>query len=131
MELALEPDMYSPSIDGIGKYVDEGSNTFPLRCPCGSRKDQIYKTRPSFTAHCKTKFHSRWIERLNNNRTNHLTESIKSTETVKQQHILIAERDKEIRRQALVIEHLTDELLRLKDLSLAPPPEDLLDFGLY
>jgi hypothetical protein len=130
MELALEPDMYSPSIDEAGKYVDEHTTTFPLRCPCGSRKDQIYKTRGSFTTHCKTKFHTKWIERLNNNRTNHLTESIKLSETVKQQHILIFERDKEIRRQTLVIQHLTDELLRLKDLSTSPPPEDLLDFGL-
>lgn len=130
MELALEPDMYSPSIDEAGKYVDEHITTFPLRCPCGSRKDQIYKTRGSFTAHCKTKFHTKWIERLNNNRMNHLTESIKLSETVKQQHILISERDKEIRRQTLVIQHLTDELLRLKDLSTSHPPEDLLDFGL-
>ena len=59
MELALEPDMYSPSIDDAGKYVDEHTTTFPLRCPCGSRKDQIYKTRGVL----------QHIERLNSTRS--------------------------------------------------------------
>jgi hypothetical protein len=127
MELVLEPDIYSPSVDDTGKYIDDNCKTFPIRCPCGSRKDKVYRTRCGFNIHCKTQHHVKWLELLNNNRSNHLSDSIKSTETIKQQHILIAERDKEIRRQAIVIEHLTDEFIRLKDISLAKPPVDLID----
>jgi len=61
MELVVEPDIYMPSIDELGNYVDKiPSCKKGLTCPCGSRKDKVYE-RPlcfqisSFTSSNKQK----------------------------------------------------------------------------
>jgi hypothetical protein len=65
MELTVEPDMYAPSIDPAGNYVDKipPFNTIKkgLRCPCGSRKDKIYETHKIFSSHINTKIHQKSI----------------------------------------------------------------------
>ena len=63
MELATEPDIYSPNIDNNGDYIDKvpSFNTNALangiRCPCGTRKDKIYTSTSMFSSHIKTKTH--------------------------------------------------------------------------
>jgi hypothetical protein len=45
MELIVEPDIYQPSIDEAGNYIDKIPCTLKtngLSCPCGSRKDKTY-----------------------------------------------------------------------------------------
>ena len=49
MELVVESDIYSPSVDDKGNYVDKipSFNIIKngLRCPCGTRKDKTYDCR--------------------------------------------------------------------------------------
>jgi hypothetical protein len=55
MELAVESDIYSPSIDDKGNYVDRipSFNNIKngLRCPCGTRKDKTYDCTTYFSNH--------------------------------------------------------------------------------
>ena len=71
MELATQPDIYIPSIDENGNYIDKTPSFNNLkngiRCPCGSRKDKTYDGISNFNAHIKTKIHKKWIEELNLN----------------------------------------------------------------
>jgi len=52
MELALEPDMYAPSINESGNYVDKVPSFHVVKkglyCLCGSRKDKLYDNYNSF-----------------------------------------------------------------------------------
>ena len=72
MELILEPDFYSPSIDDQGNYIDKIPSFHIIKkglyCPCGARKDKIYETYSIFSSHCKTKMHQKWIAHLNQNK---------------------------------------------------------------
>lgn len=56
MEIVVEPDIYMPSIDEQGNYIDRVC-VFKkgLTCMCGSRKDKVYETQSMFSAHVKTK----------------------------------------------------------------------------
>lgn len=95
MELATEPDMYSPNIDDNGNYVDKipsfNSNALAngLRCPCGTRKDKVYLSAPLFAAHCKTKTHEKWVQDLNTNKSNFFTENQKLRDVVQAQKNLM------------------------------------------
>jgi hypothetical protein len=59
MELVTELDIYSPSIDEIGNYVDKIPSFITIkhgiRCPCGSRKNKVYETHGIFSNHVKSK----------------------------------------------------------------------------
>lgn len=95
MELATEPDMYSPNIDDNGNYLDKipsfNSNALAngLRCPCGTRKDKVYLSAPLFAAHCKTKTHEKWVQDLNTNKSNFFTENQKLRDVVQAQKNLM------------------------------------------
>ena len=79
MELVVEPDIYSPSIDDKGNYIDRipSFNIIKkgLLCPCGARKDKIYETHTVFASHIKTKIHQSWLVTLNFNKTNYFIEN--------------------------------------------------------
>lgn len=100
MDLALESDIYEPTIDNECNYIDyiPPSSKFKngLRCPCGARKDHIFDSRQSFAGHIKTKTHAKWLIDLNNNKTNYYTECEKLKDVVNSQKIIIAQKDKEI-----------------------------------
>jgi hypothetical protein len=91
MELALEPDMYSPSVDNLGKYIDNvpsfSLHKGGLLCPCGSRKDKYYKTHNTFLQHTKTKIHQKWLNDLNLNKSNYYIENITIKETLHNQQL--------------------------------------------
>ena len=93
MDLVVEPDIYIPSIDETGRYVDKIPVLFKkgIQCPCGSRKEKIYETKQKFKEHIKTKAHQLWLDDLNINRSNHLIEATQLKETVKNQQIIIAQ----------------------------------------
>jgi hypothetical protein len=65
MNLSLDSDIYEPNIDDKGNYADylpqSSKFTNGLRCPCGARKDHIFDSRNSFSAHIRTKTHQKWI----------------------------------------------------------------------
>ena len=114
MDLTIETDIYEPNIDDNGDYSDylPSSSKFKhgLRCPCGSRKEHIFDTRPSFAGHIKTKTHIKWLTDLNANKMNYFTENAKLTETINNQKLIIARLQRENDENINLIVHLTKKI---------------------
>ena len=68
MELATQADIYEPSINNSGNYIDKIPSFKLLKdgiqCPCGTRKDKKFDSKSTFTAHTKTQTHIKWLENL-------------------------------------------------------------------
>ena len=114
MELVTEPDIYSPSIDDKGSYIDKVPPFNYIKkglvCPCGSRKDKVYESHSVFVTHTKTKAHQKWIESLNLNRSNFYVELEKSKEVISSQRLIIAKLEKDINNKIMTIDYLTQQL---------------------
>jgi hypothetical protein len=125
MELVIEPDMYEPSIDEQGNYVDKMPSFHIIKkgisCPCGSRKGKTYETVANFSNHIKTKHHEKWLTSLNLNKTNYYVENIRLKETIENQKLIIAKMEKEIINRNQTIYCLMQE-------KTAPIVDDLLLF---
>ena len=117
MELVVEPDVYSPSVDNDGNYIDKipAFNTIKkgLICQCGSRKDKFYDSHSSFSAHIKTKIHQKWLDGLNTNKINYFVENEKLMQTIQNQRLIIAQLDKDVQNKLLTIDYLTKQLLHV------------------
>lgn len=119
MELATEPDTYSPNIDDKGNYVDRvpsfNTNALAngLRCPCGTRKDAIYTSRSMFSSHIKTKTHEKWLQDLNTNKANFYIENQKLKDLVQSQKIMIGKMEVEISNKIMTIDYLTQQLTKM------------------
>ena len=110
MELVVEPDIYTPSIDATGNYIDKipiFSKNEGIHCPC-SRKDKIY----NFSQHIKTKCHQSWLKTINLNRMNYLTENIELRHTVSNQKLIIARMEKELNVKMMTIDCLSQQLVK-------------------
>ncbi len=136
MDLALEPEIYAPSIDDKGNYIDKIPSFTNIkngiRCPCGSRKDKSYDCVAYFSSHIKTKTHQKWITDLNNNKTNYYTENIQLKDLINSQKQIIGnlEREKaQIQREnnenIKLIAYLTKKSIQSENPSMSI---DLLDF---
>jgi inner membrane protein involved in colicin E2 resistance len=114
MDLITEPDIYSPSMDDLGNYIDKVPSflmmTNGIRCPCGSRKDFIYNTRATFANHIKTKMHLKWLADVNCNKSNYMSENEKLKETINNQRLIISKMEKELHSKILTIDYLTQQL---------------------
>jgi hypothetical protein len=123
MELVTEPDTYSPNIDEKGNYIDKVPSFHTsalangLRCPCGTRKDKVYTSHSTFTAHIKTKTHEKWLQELNTNKANFYVESQKLRDVVQSQKIMIGKMEIEISNKNMTIDYLTQQLVALNSLS--------------
>ena len=110
MDLAIDSDIYEPLMDEKNNYIDylPPSSKFKngLRCPCGTRKEHVFDNRQSFTIHCKTKTHQKWLLDINNNKLNYFSENIKLNETIASQKIIIAKLQREKDEQNELIVHL-------------------------
>ena len=110
MDLAIEPEFYEPVIDENSNYSDylPPSSKFKhgLQCPCGSRKEHVFDNRQSFSAHIKTKTHSKWLIDLNNNKMNYFTENLKLNDIVSNQKMIIAKLQRENEENIKLIIHL-------------------------
>ncbi len=119
MELATEPDTYSPNIDDKGNYIDKvpsfHTNALAngLRCPCGTRKDKVYTSHAMFTAHIKTKTHEKWLQDLNTNRANFYIENQKLKDIVHSQKIMIGKLELELTNKNMTIDYLTQQLVKI------------------
>ena len=117
MELTTQPDIYSPSLDNCGNYIDSipsfNIHKSGLYCPCGTRKDKIYDTNSKFAVHIKTKKHQRWLEELNLNKANFYIENIKNTEIIKSQKIIIGNLEKDSTNKSMTITILTNQICSL------------------
>jgi hypothetical protein len=129
MDLAVEPDIYEPSIDEAGNYSDylppSSKFKYGLRCSCGSRKEHVFDTRISFSSHIKTKTHIKWLSDLNANKMNYFTENIKLNEIISNQKLVIARLQRENNENIKMIAHLTKKIEMKEHSHLAP---DLLTF---
>jgi len=129
MELIAEPDIYSPSIDEKGNYVDKAPSFHIIKkglmCPCGARKDKVYETSSVFYAHCKTKMHQKWLAHLNQNKLNYYVENESLKKTVENQRIIIAKLEKDLQNKLVIIDFLNQQQLINKN---SASVTNLLDF---
>jgi hypothetical protein len=114
MDLIVEPDLYEPSIDDKGNYIDKipSFNRYKkgLLCPCGARKDKVYETHSVFSTHIKSKIHQKWLEQLNLNRANYYVENEKLKTTIQNQRLIIAKLEKDLQNKLLTIDCLTQQI---------------------
>lgn len=126
MELVTEPDLYMPSIDNIGNYIDKipsfNNLKHGIRCPCGSRKDKTYDTYGVFSTHIKTKSHQKWLSNLNLNKSNYYIENENLKTTLHNQRLIIAKLEKEVQNKLMTIDYLTKQLVNNNN------PIDLMNF---
>ncbi len=138
LNLVEEPDFYSPSINDKGDYVDKiPSFTYinkGLKCPCGSRKGKVYETYNEFSRHIKTKCHEKWIEDLNMNKMNHISQNTKLNDLVDNQKIIIAKLQKEVDELKIYNKNLKSDIFEYqKEIDIYKNKnnniiENLLDF---
>lgn len=134
MDLALESDIYQPSINADGNYVDylPPSSKFAsgMRCPCGARKEHVFNTHQAFAIHCKSKTHQKWIEHMNSCKFNYAVECTRLKDTVASQKLVIARLEKELSLKIRTIDYLSQQLM-VKDTTHVPSSithTDLLTF---
>lgn len=127
MALIIDPDTYSPSIGADGQYIDQIPSAphfrNGMRCPC-ARIDKVFSTRPSFVIHAKSATHQRWLQNLNANRANHLTELEEAKRLINQQRRIIAQLEHEVSGLTVAIQSLT----RQQAMNQHNPEVDLLTF---
>jgi len=111
MELTLEPEVYSPSIDETGNYIDKiPTITTGIKCPCNSRPGKVYETRSIFVGHIKTKAHQNWLSTINLNKANYYIENQSLKTTLQNQRLIIAKLEKDIQHKIMTIDYLTNQL---------------------
>jgi len=119
MDLTLEPEYYSASVDNNCSYIDIipsfGKIKNGIRCLCGSRKDKIFNNHASFSAHCKTLCHRNWLISLNTNKQNYYKECEDMKITIMNQKLIIARFERDIIGRNNTIEQLTHHNLMLKE----------------
>ncbi len=129
MDLAVDSDIYEPTIDENGNYLDylppSGKFKNGLRCSCGTRREHVFDTRQSFSLHIKTKTHQKWLLDLNSNKLNYFTENIKLNETINNQKLIIAKLQRENDENIKFITHLTKKIEMKDNPNIVP---DLLTF---
>jgi predicted RNase H-like nuclease (RuvC/YqgF family) len=128
MDITLTPDIYTPSVDENGNYID----MIPfikngLFCPCGSRKDKTYENSSKFSAHIKTKIHQKWLLVLNQNKANYYIEMIKNKEIIENQQKIIAQLEHNLQKKKLTIDYLTEQLTNKTNQQISNV--DLLDIN--
>jgi hypothetical protein len=114
MEIATEPDIYSPCTDNLGNYIDQMPNFTQLptgiRCPCGGRKDR-YEKLGAFKNHTKTAIHQKWLDHLTANKTNYYKENEEYKSTIHTQKIIIARLEQELLVKSRTIDYLSSQLI--------------------
>lgn len=126
MEITVEAELYTPSIDEKGSYIDKiPPIRYGLRCPCGSRRDKVYDTRAIFTSHIKSKCHQNWLDTLNTNRTNYYAENEVQKTLIENQRSIIQKQAIELKIKDVTINFLTTQLQERTNIS---ENLNLLDF---
>jgi hypothetical protein len=103
-DLATVAELYVPTMDDNGNYVD---GIIPkinggIRCSCGSKT--VFMTKSTFKIHSNTQIHKNWIESLNTNRANYYVETLKQKEIIENQKLIIQQQSKKIQIKNYVIQ---------------------------
>jgi hypothetical protein len=129
--LVLEPELYQPSQNTDGQYLDYLPPTYSfkngLKCPCGARKSHVFETRYNFNIHIKSKTHQKWLSDLNMNKTSHMTECESLKELVNSQKLIIARLERELNLKMKTIDYLTQQLMNRDAAAANTPNYNLLD----
>lgn len=98
MDIATTPDLYTPSVDENGKYIDSKLVIIRngIKCPCSLNNHKVYENKKSFTNHTKTKRHQQWLQSLNHNKSNYYVENIRNLEIIKNQQFIIQRLENEL-----------------------------------
>ena len=111
MDIALTPDIYTPSVDNAGNYIDNTPNIIHgIYCPCGTRKDKAYETTSKFATHCKSIKHKNWLITLNQNKANYYVDLIEHKQIIENQRKIIQQLEQDIQRKTRTVDYLTDQL---------------------
>ena len=112
MEIQLIPDVYVPSVDTNGNYIDKiPVMKHGLFCQCGARKEKVYETSAKFSAHITTKAHQAWLLMLNQNKSNFYGELLQHKELVDNQRKIIQKMEYELSEKARTIDYLHKQLI--------------------
>lgn len=112
MDITTTPDTYTPGIDDAGNYIDHIPIIHNgLICLCGTRKDKRYETTTKFATHIKSKTHQKWLQSLNNNKSNYYVETLKNKELIENQRIIIGQLENTLSKKNLTIDYLTEQLV--------------------
>jgi hypothetical protein len=127
MELVVEPDLYSPSINEKRDYIDvvPSFHKKGLLCPCGARKGKVYDSHSVFITHVKSKNHQKWLEQLNLNKANYYVENEQLKTTIQNQRLIIAKLEKDLQNKMMTIDYLTQQLTNNKTCKVVT---NLIDF---
>lgn len=117
-QIATQPDVYHPIINNDGNYVDKTPSQIKfavsgIRCPCSLRKETIFWTRSQFTAHTKTKTHQNWLCELSLSNTNYYSRVQELEKITKEQKIMIAKLERDVRNRDITIFTLTQQISNL------------------
>ena len=103
MDLILTPDIYEPSINEHGDFIDKIPSWSCLKgkgimCACGSRKNKVYETSSLFTSHIRSQTHKKWIEGLNANKVNLYMENVQMKKIIQELRHILSHYEKETAR---------------------------------
>lgn len=102
MNIATTPDLYTPSVDENGKYIDSKLVIIRngIKCPCSltNNNHKVYENKKRFTNHTKTKRHQQWLESLNHNKFYNKIENILNLEIIKNQQFIIQRLENDLQR---------------------------------
>jgi hypothetical protein len=103
MDLILTPDLYEPSINDMGIFIDKIPAWSCLKgkgimCSCGTRKNKVYETSGTFSSHLKTQGHKQWIENLNANKVNFYLENVQMKKIIHELRSVLDKYEKELSR---------------------------------
>lgn len=116
--IATQPDTYAPIVNSEGNYVDKipSQSAFTvsgLKCPCSIKKDQVYWTRAQFSSHVKTKTHQNWLCELSLSNMNYYSRVQDMEKMIKEQKIMIAKLERDVRNRDITIFTLTQQISQL------------------
>jgi hypothetical protein len=138
MEIVMEAATYTPIQNQVGQYVDKIPQIVAevgIKCPCNNHKMK-YKTSGSFIAHTKTLGHGKWLDELNANRHNFISENAELRETVRTQQTIITQMDIQLRNKETCISELLGIIEKMRRSAATDSPkaepndvQDLLYFS--
>lgn len=113
MDVQLIPDVYVPSVDTNGNYIDKiPVMKHGLFCQCGARKDKVYETTAKFSSHITSKTHQAWLLMLNQNKSNFYGELLQHKELVDNQRKIIKQMEAELNEKKRTIDYLHKQVIK-------------------
>jgi hypothetical protein len=114
LELVLEPEIYTPIVDSNGNYIDKTPTAnalkYGIRCPCGTRQENIIYSAQKFKSHIKALKHQAWLKELTDKKGNFYEENIKLKDLVHQLRLMNAEHERTLINKNRVIDILLKQI---------------------